>query len=136
MQDRSPDAEAGAPRLPTDRRTLLAVAAGGALAAVSVAELSAAPTWRTAVFDVRLIGLAVLSVVTGVLFGLRDRMGPHWFGLLVFGVLAGFSSVGVYALVALLGMPPAAGVRFLLGAPVAAVAGVAGGLWLVRRVLR
>lgn len=137
MQDRSPeDPAAAGPRLPTDRRTLLAVAAGGALAAVSSAELSAAPTWRDAVFDVRLVGLAVLSVLTGVLFGLRDRMDPRWFGLLVFGILAGFSSVGVYGLVALLGMPPSAGVRFLVGAPLVAGAGIAAGLWLARRARR
>ncbi|MET9326014.1 hypothetical protein [Tsukamurella sp. NPDC003166] len=135
MQDRTRDRTApdGA-RLPADRRTLLAVAAGGALAAVLVNELSTAPTWRSAEFDVRLLGFALVSVAAGILFGLRDRLGPRAFGLLVFGLLAGFSSVGVYALVGLLATPPAAGVRFLFAAPVVAALGTAAGLWLVRRI--
>ena len=137
MQDRSRDRTApdGA-RLPTDRRTLLAVAAGGAFAAVFVSELSSAPAWRGTEFDVRLLGLALVSVATGVRFGLRDRLGPRAFGLLVFGLLAGVSSVGVYALVGLLGMPPSAGVRFLFAAPVVAGLGTAAGLWSVRRLRR
>ncbi|GAA1083968.1 hypothetical protein [Tsukamurella spumae] len=137
MQDRSPEPTVldGA-RLPTDRRTLLAVAAGGAVAAVLVSELSSAAAWRDTEFDVRLLGLAVLSLATGALFGVRDRLGPRVFGLLVFGVLASFSSVGVYALVGLLAMPPAAGVRFLFAAPVVAGLATAAGAWSVRRIRR
>lgn len=87
-------------------------------------------------FDVRIVGLALLSFVTGALFVLRDRLGDRWFGFLVFGVLAGFSSVGVYGLVSLLAMPPSAGVRFLFAAPVVAGLGIAGGWAIVRRARR
>ncbi len=122
--------------LATDRRTLACVAAGGAVTAVLVGALSSAPAWRGLAFDVRLAGLAVVSVLAGMLFALRDRMGDRWFAVVVFGVLSGFSSVGVYALVALLGMPPSAGVRFLFGAPVIAAAGTAAGYALTRRARR
>lgn len=137
MEDESSSALApdGA-RLPTDRRTLLCVALGGAIAAAAVRELSAAPTWRALDFDIRLAGLAVVSVLVGVLIGVRDLIGDRWFAFGVFGVLAGFASVGMYALVGLLGMPPSAGVRFLFGAPVVAAVGIGGAAALVRRVRR
>ncbi|NMD57029.1 MULTISPECIES: hypothetical protein [Tsukamurella] len=137
MQETSPDRPApdGA-RLPTDRRTLACVALGGALAAVLTSRISSASAWRAMEFDVRIVGLALLSFVTGALFVLRDRLGDRWFGFLVFGVLAGFSSVGVYGLVSLLAMPPSAGVRFLFAAPVVAGLGIAGGWAIVRRARR
>lgn len=123
-------------RLPTDRRTLACVALGGALAAVAASRLSSAPTWRALEFDVRIAGLAVLSLLTGLLFALRDVIGDRWFAFLVFGVLAGFGSVGVYGLVSLLAMPPSAGVRFLFAAPVVAALGIAAGRATVRRMRR
>ncbi|MEC4613829.1 hypothetical protein [Tsukamurella tyrosinosolvens] len=123
-------------RLPTDRRTLACVAIGGALAAVSTASLSAAPAWRALELDSRFVGIAVLSLVTGVLFALRDALGDRWFAFLVFGVLAGFASVGVYGLVSLLGMPPSAGVRFLFGAPLVSALGIGAGYVLARRARR
>ncbi|MGC5023888.1 MULTISPECIES: hypothetical protein [unclassified Tsukamurella] len=124
------------PRLPTDRRTLACVALGGALAAVAASRLSSAPAWRALEFDVRIAGLAVLSLLTGALFALRDVIGDRWFAFLVFGVLAGFGSVGVYGLVSLLAMPPSAGVRFLFAAPAVAALGMAAGRAIVRRARR
>ncbi|MBS4103490.1 hypothetical protein [Tsukamurella paurometabola] len=137
MQETSPDPTVtDGVRLPTDRRTLACVAAGGALAAVAANRLSSAPAWRALEFDVRIGGLAVLSLLAGALFALRDRLGDRWFAFLVFGVLSGFASVGVYGLVSLLGMPPSAGVRFLVAAPVVAGLGIAAGRAVVRRARR
>ncbi|CAM3724357.1 hypothetical protein ACXYTP_21095 [Tsukamurella ocularis] len=135
MQETSPG-RADDARLPTDRRTLAAVALGGAFAAAAANRLSAAPAWRALEFDVRIGGLAVLSLLTGALFALRDVLGDRWFGFLVFGVLGGFGSVGVYGLVSLLGMPPSAGVRFLFAAPTVAALGMAAGRAIVRRARR
>lgn len=121
-------------RLPVDRRTLVCVGLGGALAAVLTSKLSSAPAWRALDFDVRIAGLAVLSLIAGALFALRDVLGDCWFGFLVFGLLAGFGSVGVYGLVSLLAMPPSAGVRFLVAAPAVAALGIAAGRAIVRRL--
>ena len=137
MQEITPDRRApDGVRLPTDRRTLACVALGGALAAVATSGISSAPAWRALEFDVRLAGLALLSLVTGALFALRDVIGDRWFAFLVFGVLAGFGSVGVYGLVSLLAVPPSAGVRFLVAAPVVAALGMAAGRAFVRRARR
>ncbi|KXO94322.1 hypothetical protein AXK57_20920 [Tsukamurella pulmonis] len=137
MQETPPDRTApDSVRLPTDRRTLACVALGGALAAVAVTKLSHSSTWRALEFDVRIAGLTLVSLITGALFALRDVLGDRWFGFLVFGVLAGFASVGVYGLVSLLGMPPSAGVRFLVAAPLVAALGTAAGAAIVRRVRR
>lgn len=124
------------PRLPTDWRTLACVALGGALVAVLAAKISSAPAWRALDFDVRIAGLAVVSVTAGALFVLRDVLGDRWFAFLVFGVLAGFGSVGVYGLVSLLAMPPSAGVRFLFAAPAVAALGMAAGRAIVHRMRR
>ncbi len=137
MQETSPDRPtADGVRLPTDRRILAFVAVGGALAAVTANRISSASAWRAMEFDVRISGLAVVSLLTGALFALRDVLGDRWFGFLVFGVLAGFGSVGVYGLVSLLGMPPSAGVRFLFAAPLVAAAGTAAGWAIARRARR
>ncbi|WP_461167755.1 hypothetical protein [Tsukamurella serpentis] len=134
MPDPTPEITASdGGRLPTDRGTLACVALGGALAAVIANRMTSAPAWRSLDADSRLIGLAGVAVLVGVLFGFHDRLGPRWMGLLVFGFLGGFASVGVYSLVGMLGMPPEAGVRFLLCAPPVAAAGIAAGLWPVRR---
>ncbi|CAM3358160.1 hypothetical protein [Tsukamurella hominis] len=137
MQETSPDRPApdGA-RLPTDRRTLACVALGGALVGIATTKLSAAPAWRALELDARFVGIAVLSLLTGALFALRDVVGERWFAFLAFGVLAGFGSIGVYGLVSLLGMPPSAGVRFLFGAPLVSALGIAAGYALVRRARR
>lgn len=137
MQENSPERSApDGKRLPTDRRTLACVALGGALVAVATSTLSNAPAWRALAFDVRTAGLFVVAVLAGALFTARDAVGDRWFAFLVFGVLAGFGSVGVYCLVSLLGMPPSAGVRFLVAAPIAAALGVGAGWVLGRRVRR
>lgn len=121
-------------RLPTDWRTVACVALGGALAAVATAELSDATAWRELAFDIRIVGLFALSLLAGALFAARAAVGERWFAFLIFGVLAGFSSVGVYCLVSLLSMPPAAGLRFLVAAPIAAALGIAAGGALGRRL--
>lgn len=137
MQETSPERSAPVGvRLPTDRRTLTCVALGGALVAVATTSLSNAPAWRALAFDVRTAGLFVVAVLAGALFTARDIVGDRWFAFLVFGVLAGFGSVGVYCLVALLGMPPSAGVRFLVAAPIAAALGIGAGRAIGRKVRR
>lgn len=122
--------------MPTDRRTLGCVALGGALVAVATTALSNAPAWRALEFDVRTAGLFVVAVLAGALFTVRAAIGDRWFAFLVFGVLAGFGSVGVYCLVSLLGMPPSAGVRFLVSAPIAATLGIGAGRAIGRRLRR
>lgn len=110
-------------RLPVDRVTLACVAAGGALSATAAYALSANSTWRALQFDVRIVGLFVVSLLVGVSFAVRDVLGDRLFAFLTFGVLVGFTSIGLYAVISLIAMPPSAGVRFLFAAPIVAAAG-------------
>ncbi|WP_019201436.1 hypothetical protein [Tsukamurella sp. 1534] len=133
MNDTSADVAPPVERpLPTDRRTLLCVGLGGATSAIAAHLLSDQSAWRHLAFDARFAGIAVITFVAGLLFQARARVGDRWFGFLVFGVGAGLTSVGVYAVIGLIAVPPAAGVRFLLVAPVAAALGFAAAAGVVR----
>lgn len=136
MRGRASASEDEKSGLPTDRTTLACVALGGALSATAAYVLSSDSTWRALQFDVRILGLFIVSVLVGVGFALRDLLGGRLFAFLVFGVLVGFTSVGLYAVISLIAMPPAAGVRFLFAAPIAAALGTVAGDSLTQRVRR